>query len=363
MNIDFHHGVTYVTARFAGFSHNEAKTVAYASQYVADATNSGIIKFDNGSMYNRISSSHKMLDYRNFSALANHQLWIPFHFLPGNGGLPAGENPEGTFIDKLSCFPDSPIILDMVSTCINGRHRPYALHRLGITLHTLADSWAHQNFVGVPSKLNNVQLFCSEKDDIGKSWNPSIKDYFGDIYDHISGKLIGDVLGHAAVLSNPDKPYLRWKYKDFEGKIVERDNPPIFLDAANSMCKTMQQFILGKVDTEVSGLTDNQLDLLQGVMLEEQDSDSNRRHERWLQLISQGYFGFPPIDIEYYGKGRMSWKHKALGTLKTNDLKSDIFKYDPAFLTSNWKYFHDALMVHRMEIIINILPKYGICVA
>ena len=90
MQIDFHHTVTYVAARAAGFGHREGETIAYCAQYVDDAVNSGTIRFLNGAMYSRISSAHKMLDYRNFEKLANHHVWLPFHFLPGNGGLLTG---------------------------------------------------------------------------------------------------------------------------------------------------------------------------------------------------------------------------------------------------------------------------------
>ena len=48
MQIDFHHGVTYTVARLAGFAHRDAETIAYCSQYVDDATNSGATRFDNG---------------------------------------------------------------------------------------------------------------------------------------------------------------------------------------------------------------------------------------------------------------------------------------------------------------------------
>ena len=84
MQIDFHHSVTYVLSRIAGFLHSEASIIAYCAQYVDDATNSGIIHFDNGWSFDRICSAHKLLDYRNFQELANHHVWIPFHFLPGN---------------------------------------------------------------------------------------------------------------------------------------------------------------------------------------------------------------------------------------------------------------------------------------
>ncbi|OWL56498.1 hypothetical protein AKG74_19135 [Vibrio parahaemolyticus] len=43
--------------------------------------------FDNGVVYDRIGSANKMLNYQNTKGLANHQLWIPFHFLPVNLGF------------------------------------------------------------------------------------------------------------------------------------------------------------------------------------------------------------------------------------------------------------------------------------
>jgi nucleoside 2-deoxyribosyltransferase len=73
MQIDFHHAVTYVVARLAGFGHREAEVVAYCAQYVDDATNTGEIIFENGAMYSRICSAHKMLDYRNFDELASRR--------------------------------------------------------------------------------------------------------------------------------------------------------------------------------------------------------------------------------------------------------------------------------------------------
>ena len=55
MQIDFHHTVTYVCARMAGFEHKDADIIAYSAQYVDDATNSGTVQFDTGAMYHRIS--------------------------------------------------------------------------------------------------------------------------------------------------------------------------------------------------------------------------------------------------------------------------------------------------------------------
>ena len=101
MQIDFHHAATYVIARFSGFDHSQANIISYSAQYVDDATNSGVVRFDNLYLYSRISSAHKMLDYRNSEELANHEVWIPFHFLPGNNGKPAGEQADEDPVKKL----------------------------------------------------------------------------------------------------------------------------------------------------------------------------------------------------------------------------------------------------------------------
>ena len=48
-------------------------------------------------------------------------------------------------------------------------------------------------------------------------------------------------LGHGAALSYPDQPYLVWQYKNGEKKprIIKRDNPAIFIDAVDKMCRAM----------------------------------------------------------------------------------------------------------------------------
>jgi uncharacterized protein DUF6765 len=364
MQIDFHHATTYVLARLAGFKHPEANIIAYSAQYVDDATNSGIIHFTNGAMYKRFSSAHKMLDYRNFDELANHRVWIPFHFLPGNGGLPAGENPTGRFIEKIICRPDSPIAKDMVNACIMDRNNVHGLHRLGITMHVYADTWAHQGFAGVNHRVNDISKL-ENTDNPDNRLTSHLKEFFQDKFDQKTSKLIGDTfpLGHGAALSFPDRPYLKWCYKDHNKKPVVRDNTAIFLEASNKLCMAMQRFLAGDVNANVSGLQDHEQAKIETLFRNIQKDDGKKRHKVWLQHISDGYFGFQPVKLEYKAKGVRSWKHEALGTTKEKDDKKEKFKYDDKFLQSNWKLFHDALLSHRFYVIHNLLPQYGICAA
>jgi len=364
MQIDFHHAVTYVLARLAGFGHREAETVAHCAQYVDDATNSGTIGFDNGAMYSRISSAHKILDYRNFEKLANHFVWIPFHFLPGNSGLKAGEDPEGSFIHKLICRPNSPVAKDMNRTCIVHRNTRYGLHRLGITLHVYADTWAHQGFAGVNHAVNDIRtLDDSNRPD--PDFIHKINDFFGDVFDNAASRFVGGALalGHGPALSYPDRPYLKWRYKDSRGTIIERDNTNIFVEAAHEICKVMQQFRAGSPEAAVPGLLTSDRERIAHLLATITDDKGSDRHQKWLQAISAGYFDFPPVKLDYRAKGLNSWKHQALGTRKVRDKKNEPFPYSPSFLRSDWKLFHDALMAHRFSVIRDILPRYGICAA
>lgn len=352
MQIDFHHAVTYVAARLANFDHDQAAIIAHCAQYVDDATDGGVIEFTNGAKYVRTSSAHKMLDYRNFEALANHLVWIPFHFLPGNGGMPPGEDPPGTFIDKLRCLPDSPVARDMLRSCIEARTRRWGLHRLGITMHVYADTWAHQGFAGVNHVINEAHELTGADGMPDKS-----------LLDRLLGYFIGGALplGHGAVLSNPDRPWLKWGYTDGRGRKIVRDNPTDFVNAADAMCRAMWRFRLGDADAEVPGLPERDREIVDRLIRSVQDPDGERRHAIWCEAIAEGAFSFGRARIAYVAKGPGSWKRAAFGP--QSRLDDDEYVYDPKFLVSDWKMFHDALQEHRFEVVHAILPRYGISTA
>ncbi|GGI71389.1 DUF6765 family protein [Shewanella gelidii] len=362
MQIDGHHALTYIAARFAGFSQMQASTIAYSAQYVDDATNSGTIKFSNGAMYNRISSAHQMLDYRNFDELANHQVWAPFHFLPGNNGLPAGENPHGSFIHKLVCHPDSFVAKDMLKQAIADRDKPYGLHRLGISLHVYADTFAHQGFAGVTHKVNEVHHLKSNDSALDQGFFQKIKSFFvSESYP----------LGHGAALSFPDKPYLVWSYTNGLDQKVKRDNRDIFLEATDKMCRVMQCFRhgnlteqdLGHAMAQAPGLPIEDAQVIKLLLDEIRDNNGEVRHQRWLEEIAHGKFSFGPERPVYIAKGQGSWKYQAIGQLEAIDQDDEEFVYSESFLTSDWKMFHDALQAYRFDVLHDILPRYGICAA
>ncbi|MCP5150338.1 MAG: hypothetical protein H6983_09700 [Ectothiorhodospiraceae bacterium] len=365
MQIDFHHAVTYVVARLAGFGHAEAEVVAHSAQYVDDATNGGEILFDNGALYSRIASAHKMLDYRNFERLATARVWIPFHFLPGNEGLPAGQGEDIDLMQRMVCRPDSHVARAMVAAAIAARHQPYGLHRLGITMHVYADTWAHQGFAGVNHEVNLVRNVRDDAGNLDTSLRNRLKSFFDDVFDSATSNFVGKTmpLGHGAALSYPDRPYLHWRYEDGLGSAVERDNPSDFLTAAERMCEAMQRFRIGDPSAAVPGLPAADRERIGRLLAETRLEEGEDRHAVWLDHIRGGHFAFGAAQPRYVDKGRGSWKFLAIGDHKRRDYSTERFDYRPSFLHSDWKMFHDALLAHRFEVIHEILPRFGICAA
>ncbi len=356
MQIDFHHAVTYVAARIAGFSHDNADVIAYAAQYVDDATCNGFICFNNTAIYKRISSAHKTIDLENFDPVEDLLVWMPFHFLPGNGGADPGEDPEGTFIHKLVALPGSPVAQEMVRAAILDQDKPYSIHRLGITMHVYADTWAHQGFAGVQHDINNVSDF--DEIDNSEVFEGGLKGFINNVL----GKTVPP-LGHAKANVFPDMPFLSWRYKNGHGKVIERNNTDIFCAAADALCRAMQEYRRQTIpDVQVNGIGGKDMNTIREMFGGLKSKDGNERHQSWLQAISSGRFSFGPATISYVEDGENSWKALALGD-SDDHIEKHEYEYRDDFLASNWKLFHDALQLHRISVSHDILPKYRICAA
>ncbi|GBF35015.1 hypothetical protein DCCM_4136 [Desulfocucumis palustris] len=355
MQIDFHHGVIYVLARLAGFTKQKASTIAFCSQYVDDATRCTPVRFSNGAIYDPICSAHKMLDYRNFNTLANHLVWVPFHFLPGNNMLPAESEAKGDFITRTVCKPDSYIARDMVGECINNANNINGLHRLGITLHVYADTWAHQGFAGIQNDINKVQYFTD--DSISENLIEKVSQYFKDRFNNSCSEFVDGIspLGHGAVLSYPDRPYLKWRYMDSGGKEIYRNNLAEYKDAVQKIYTVMKRFQSRNTDEQVEEI--NQQDLEQILILFEtfKDSDGEVRHQKWLKKIKEGFFSFGAEDVEY--------SYLVEEDVFGEESEDNRYIYTNAFLKSDWKMFQDALRDHLYFLQRKLFPKYGLCLA
>ncbi|MDE2117990.1 MAG: hypothetical protein KGJ19_05280, partial [Betaproteobacteria bacterium] len=98
------------------------------------------------------------------------------------------------------------------------------------------------------------------------------------------------------------------------------------------------------------------------MLQETKDPDGDERLAAWIAAIGNSTFGFSD-NVTYIPKGKGSWKHAALGTDAEEDDPSWKYDFWPSFLDSDWRLFHDALQAHRLYVLTELLPGYGISAA
>ncbi|MDY6844735.1 MAG: DUF6765 family protein [Thermodesulfobacteriota bacterium] len=156
MEKDYHFYVIYALAHTAGFTAEESHTIAYASQYVDDNNEMQYPEKDgqsqfpskirmNGGYFRPImtqSMSVKSIIYE-----IQKFVYVPFHFLPGDNN----QSVKGRY-NRYSTTPNSNNARKLLKTALNSKD----LYRIGISLHTYADTWSHQNFTGYEEDWNSV---------------------------------------------------------------------------------------------------------------------------------------------------------------------------------------------------------------
>ncbi len=245
MQIDFHYCTIKVLARMAGFSPDDAQIIAYASQYVDDATDhkkikiSGELQYEypryDGVYFDPVCTAHKGLQFiKGLSDNVQRKIYIAFHFIPPNA-----YRAETDY--NFSTIPNGGLArllvtnaLDELDAANEKEMRTQKLIKLGIALHSFADTWAHQGFSGRNSRHdNNIEnIRILEKG----NWK-SIS-----FWEQLEFNILPDI-GHAEAYIYPDMPNLKWRYEYAESGVqVERDNGVIFLDAAKNILQILDRY-------------------------------------------------------------------------------------------------------------------------
>lgn len=179
MDKEFHYHITGIIARRAGFSVEEARTIAHASQLVDDNdTLCSIHDEDSGTEYEvYISQTMDILKPKRELM----RIYPIFHFLPGDPLAPSARRSDG----KMHILTTTPRnnLARKIMKATRKEKSPYRLHRLGVAAHAFADTWAHQNFVGWYDGINGQDMnllpnighadFINHPDWMGHCWNDS----------------------------------------------------------------------------------------------------------------------------------------------------------------------------------------------
>ena len=134
MQLDMHYYGTYAMARLAGLKPSVCKTIATASQFVDDNAAKSQIEFQDGGRIDAQATAHHVSDIiSNRDPADQRQVWVPFHFLPGNKG--------GEFSERLICRDDSTVAKEMVDHHLHFAKDNMGPFLIGIAAHVYADTF------------------------------------------------------------------------------------------------------------------------------------------------------------------------------------------------------------------------------
>jgi hypothetical protein len=203
VNVEFHYYIVYYLARKAGFADDDAWLVAYSSQHVDASLVSYTVRTPGGEYRTAVTQ-----DYGWWDESFPRTVYVPFHFFPGEPGHPGARRADGS-TNPLNTTPGSANVKALLVAALETRD-PY---RVGIGLHTYADSWAHQSFSGVLEEWNAV--------------DPGLPI---------------PAIGHAQALTSPDRLSLVWEDPRLVGPAGTVRNWERHLAAARMVYKYLATF-------------------------------------------------------------------------------------------------------------------------
>ena len=271
MNPDFHYYATYCAAILAGYSHEESMDICYSDQFVDLCSITFLSALDAPRSAATTQLQLELMDAKtDIPGLQDiTRIWSSFHFLPYDlhAEPPKKSGKRYTNKYRLICKPNGELLAPTVDLA-KGKG-PQAV---GIAMHILADTWAHQNFAGTPSwVINNTDSYFYELFEDGNGGYREKKitfrhsastpdDLEKSIYTsslNTSSEKSIMSLGHGRAGHLPDYCFIRYKYLPAWGEYEEiiKDNPSDYLHAFCQMIYAMKylrgehkQFETGQYD-------------------------------------------------------------------------------------------------------------------
>jgi len=235
MQSDMHFYGVYALCRAAGIDPKYAKIIAHSSQFVDDALGDDTLIFPREKKaILPTMTSHRPLDYENVIEENQWRVWVTFHFLPG-------DNPQAkTFTERMICGKNSKFAQAILQFALQNATDDFSAYLAGVVSHTFADTFAHYGFIGFSTKLNLVETSSIKTEIKSKNIFKYVNHKLGDFLSRIKGSIAETVpIGHGAVATLPDRPYLTWEYcytKRHHRK-VKRTNWKDYLEASRELHK------------------------------------------------------------------------------------------------------------------------------
>lgn len=266
MQLDFHYYATYCAAYLAGYSHEESVRIAYSAQFVDKCSRKYLARIKGplaaASTQTQIELADSQSDIISLQDMV--RIWASFHFLPFDLAAPVKGFRSYKNRYRLICRPNGTLLKDTVELA-KGR----SLEAVGISMHVLADTWAHSYFAGIPSfVINNTNAYFYEilpdgerkvnfRSSVSKPDDPEKSEYSGSIFRPNENSIMN--LGHGRAGHLPDYSYAKYRYMpawaDYDE--IVKNNPEDYLHAFRQMVYAMKylrgetgSFALMTYDTE-----------------------------------------------------------------------------------------------------------------
>lgn len=245
MNADFHYYATYCAALIAGYSVEEAKRIAYSDNFVDVCTKTMLKNCGAPLSAATTQTTFELADITTdiLGLQEITRIWSSFHFLPGDLYAPikyGSRNYRNKY--RLICKPNSALVKETVEIA-----KDQSLEAIGIAMHILCDTWAHQNFAGTPSLvINNTtnylfEVIGNEKFPLNMTRNVAKGDsieqrrYTNSLYQGNETSIMN--LGHGRAGHLPDLSFITYEYMPAWGKyhVIIKNNPQDFMLAFKQM--------------------------------------------------------------------------------------------------------------------------------
>ena len=335
MQLDFHYYAIHKLARLAGYTPKAAELIAYASQYVDDATESEPIQIGPDYVFDPVRTAHIGLEA--FSWDVQRKVYMPFHFLPPRTRVGSR---WFSYVTRRATTPGQGEIADGLALDIasdqNTRER---LIRLGVALHSIADTFSHCGFSGRQHAENEVgelhfRVFSDEPDAMRWEKKP---------WKQLAARVAVPQIGHAEAFHAPDQTHLAWGYVNSRGKAVVRENWMTSLEAAEHVYLVLRQALGVEARANVSLQAEHRTAHTIIRALLQESEPLKAKCERW-----RSWTKAPEYDKTKWRAAALEGNPKWDG-FKRQRLARHLGKAVPkkGFAGSNWAKFHRAARRQR----------------
>lgn len=248
--------------------------------------------------------------------------------------------------------------------------KEYGLELIGIASHVFEDTFSHYGFSGFSSRENKVigdsfEFLGNYQEDvlsylktrhsifidrfmpefIMKNWRKLASD---------AGEESCGALGHGAVGTYPDRPFLNWKFNyELSGEESIRNNPDTFLEASELLYDYFCQFadrFYGKEFVERIYFKEIVYEIERIINIQ---ADKQGRTNAWKEAILNNRL-FRSTNDEALDYNCKKWEND-------KETFQDLEKSDYVLDTSFYR-FQQAAYYHRFYTLKELLPKYGLAI-